>query len=65
MKNVMTSSLTLKFLGRDEVLFMLKKIAWNDENDNFFDEIFELFVVSKTANGVSDLDLMVLFSIFF
>ena len=61
----MTSSLTLKFLGRDEVLFMLKKIAWNDENDNFFDEIFELFVVSKTANGVSDLDLMVLFSIFF
>ena len=44
---------------------MLKKIARNDENDSFFDEIFELFVVSKTANGVSDLDLMVLFSIFF
>ena len=38
----MTSSLTLKFLGRDEVLFMLKKIAENYENDNFFDEIFEL-----------------------
>ena len=53
----MTSSLTLKFLGRDEVLFMLKKIAMNDENDNFFDEIFELFVVSKTANGVSDATL--------
>lgn len=29
----------------------------NDENDNFFDEIFELFVVSKTANGVSDATL--------
>ena len=25
-----------------------------EENDNFFDEIFELFVVSKTANGVTD-----------
>ena len=36
---------------------MLKKIAMNDENDNFFDEIFELFVVSKTANGVSDATL--------
>ena len=36
---------------------MQKKIAMIEENENFFDEIFELFVVSKTANGVSDATL--------
>ena len=50
----MTSSLSVKILGRDEVFYMQKKIAEIYENENFFDEIFELFVVSKTANGVSD-----------
>ena len=53
----MTSSLSVKILGRDEVFYMQKKIAMIEENENFFDEIFELFVVSKTANGVSDATL--------
>ena len=53
----MTSSLSVKILGRDEVFYMQKKIAEIYENENFFDEIFELFVVSKTANGVSDATL--------
>ena len=36
---------------------MQKKILMSSDDERHFDEIFELFVVSKTASGVSDATL--------
>lgn len=52
----MTSSLTDEFTVRDEVIFMQKIMMPTEETKNFL-EVFEMFVISQSAKGVTDVTL--------
>ena len=57
-ENSQTSSLNCHFGGRDEVCFMSRKRCFvNKKSGKKFEEIFDAFVVAKTAKGVSDVTI--------